>query len=161
MYVYACGWLNTIHVSYYSDWNDWNTFYFILFNYANQNTFLFYNDGLPRPNHPLTRTTLGQLCAALWHSQSRPGWDTARDRTRVCSDASSTEMQYLTPLRHSGAPTLKELQLVSEWVAGRASRVAQLLRALYCSASCAIRVPGFAPRLCRNRPRPGGPWGDA
>jgi hypothetical protein len=28
-------------------------------------------------------------------------------------------MQYLTPLRHSGAPTLnKELQLVSEWVAG-------------------------------------------
>ena len=27
----------------------------------------------------------------------------------------------------------------------------QWLRALYCSASCAIRVPGFAPRLCCNR----------
>ena len=32
---------------------------------------------------------------------------------------------------------------------------------LYCSASCAIRDSGFAPRLCRNRPRPGGPGGDA
>ena len=42
-----------------------------------------------------------------------------------------------------------------------ASRVAQWLRVLYCSASCAIRDSGFAPRLCRNRPRPGGPWGDA
>ena len=29
--------------------------------------------------------------------------------------------------------------------------MAQWLRALYCSASCAIRVPGFAPRLCRDR----------
>ena len=37
-----------------------------------------------------------------------------------------------------------------------ASRVAQWLRALYCSASCATRDPGFAPRLCRNRPRPEG-----
>ena len=37
-----------------------------------------------------------------------------------------------------------------------ASRVAQWLRALYCSASCATRDPGFAPRLCLNRPRPGG-----
>ena len=45
--------------------------------------------------------------------------------------------------------------------AGKASRVAQWLRALYCSASCAIRDSGFAPRLCRNRPRPGGPRGDA
>ena len=42
-----------------------------------------------------------------------------------------------------------------------ASRVAQWLRALYCSASCATRDSGFAPRLCHNRPRPGGPWGDA
>ena len=40
-----------------------------------------------------------------------------------------------------------------------ASRVAQWLRVLYCSASCATRDSGFAPRLCRNRPRPGGPWG--
>uniref|UniRef100_A0A8C7UZJ7 Coiled-coil domain-containing protein 39 n=1 Tax=Oncorhynchus mykiss TaxID=8022 RepID=A0A8C7UZJ7_ONCMY len=31
----------------------------------------------------------------------------------------------------------------------------------YKNASCAIRDSGFAPRLCRNRPRPGGPWGDA
>uniref|UniRef100_A0AAZ3Q4J5 Transposase Tc1-like domain-containing protein n=1 Tax=Oncorhynchus tshawytscha TaxID=74940 RepID=A0AAZ3Q4J5_ONCTS len=31
-----------------------------------------------------------------------------------------------------------------------ASRVAQWLRALYCSASCAIRDSGFAPRLCRT-----------
>jgi hypothetical protein len=46
-------------------------------------------------------------------------------------------------------------------IVARASRVAQWLRAPYCSASCAIRVPGFAPRLCHNRPRPGGLWGDA
>ena len=32
-----------------------------------------------------------------------------------------------------------------------ASRVVQWLRALYCSASCATRDSGFAPRLCRNR----------
>uniref|UniRef100_A0A673WXP4 Arachidonate--CoA ligase n=1 Tax=Salmo trutta TaxID=8032 RepID=A0A673WXP4_SALTR len=38
----------------------------------------------PRPNLPLTRTTLGQLCGALWDSV---GCDTARDRTRVCSVA--------------------------------------------------------------------------
>uniref|UniRef100_A0A8K9URT6 Rho family-interacting cell polarization regulator 2 n=1 Tax=Oncorhynchus mykiss TaxID=8022 RepID=A0A8K9URT6_ONCMY len=31
----------------------------------------------------------------------------------------------------------------------------------HCSASCATRNSGFAPRLCRSRPRPGGPWGDA
>ena len=30
-----------------------------------------------------------------------------------------------------------------------------------CSASCATRDSGFAPRLCRSRPRPGAPWGDA
>ena len=42
-----------------------------------------------------------------------------------------------------------------------ASRVAQWLRALYCSASCTTRDPGFVPRLCRNWPRPGGPWGNA
>ena len=34
--------------------------------------------------------------------------------------------------------------------------MAQWLRALYCSASCAIRDSGFAARLCRNRPPPGG-----
>ena len=31
-----------------------------------------------------------------------------------------------------------------------ASRVAQWARALYCSASCATRDSGFAPRLCHN-----------
>ena len=55
----------------------------------------------------------------------------------------------------------KHEQWTLDWWKSMASRVAQWLRALYCSASCAIRVPGFAPRLCRNRPRPGGPWGDA
>jgi hypothetical protein len=29
------------------------------------------------------------------------------------------------------------------------------------SASCATRDSGFAPGLCHNRPRPGGPCGDA
>jgi hypothetical protein len=58
----------------------------------------FYNDGLPQPNPPLTRTTLGK-----WDSPSRqvviqPMWYL----TQVCSDASSTERQSLRPLRHSG-----------------------------------------------------------
>jgi hypothetical protein len=39
-----------------------------------------------RPNSPLTRTMLGQLCASCF-SRSRPGCDTACDRTRVCRDA--------------------------------------------------------------------------
>jgi hypothetical protein len=34
------------------------------------------------------------------------GWDTAQDRIRVCSDASSTEMQCLRPLRQPGPLTL-------------------------------------------------------
>jgi hypothetical protein len=38
-----------------------------------KNKFLFYNDSLPRPKPSLTRTTLGQMCAALWDSLSRPG----------------------------------------------------------------------------------------
>ena len=56
---------------------------------------LIYNDCLPR-------TTLGQLCAALWYSQSRSVmivWNL----TRVCSDASSTEIQCLRLMHHSGA----------------------------------------------------------
>ena len=44
------------------------------------------------PGQTRTRTTLGQLCAA---------WN----QTRVCSDAWSTEMQCLRPLRHFGAPS--------------------------------------------------------
>ena len=39
-----------------------------------------------------TRTTLGQLCAALWDSQSQ-SCDTAWIRTRDCSDASCTEIR--------------------------------------------------------------------
>ena len=35
----------------------------------------------------------------------------------------------------------------------KASRMAQGLRALYCSTSCATRDSGFAPRLCRNQVR--------
>ena len=38
-----------------------------------------------------TQMALGQLCTTLWDSQG------------VCSDASSTEMQCLGPLHHSGA----------------------------------------------------------
>ena len=34
------------------------------------------------------------------------GCDTAWDRTRVCSDAYSTAMQCLRPLRHSGGPQI-------------------------------------------------------
>ena len=49
-----------------------------------------------------TRMTLGQLCAALWDSQSRAGCDTDWVSNQgVCSDASSTEMQCLRPLRQN------------------------------------------------------------
>ena len=37
------------------------------------------------------------------------GCDTARDRTWICSDASSTVMQCLRPLRHSGLNTSGQL----------------------------------------------------
>ena len=37
----------------------------------------------------LTRTTLGPLCATPIGLPITVGCDTARDRTRVCSDASS------------------------------------------------------------------------
>jgi hypothetical protein len=52
-----------------------------------------------------TRATLGQLCAALWDSQSQPVViHTALDSNQgVCNDTSSTEMQCLRPLCHSGA----------------------------------------------------------
>ena len=39
------------------------------------------------------------------------GCDTARDLTRVCSDASSTERQSLRPLRHSG-------EMNEKWIEG-------------------------------------------
>ena len=56
----------------------------------------------PGQNPPLTRTMLGQN---LHHPMGLPitaGCDTAQDKTRVCGDASSTEMQCLRLLRHSG-----------------------------------------------------------
>ena len=53
-------------------------------------------------NPPLTRTTLGQLCAAAWVSPFAAGCDTAWNRTKICSDTASTVMQCLRPLHHSG-----------------------------------------------------------
>ena len=59
-----------------------------------------YFDGLLRPNPnpddtgPIVRRPMGLPITA--------GCDTAWKRTRICSDASSTEMQRLRPLRHSG-----------------------------------------------------------
>ena len=87
---------------------------FRLFNYSNYSGFtifyitrqvhkeqiLIYNDGLQRPNPddvgPIVRRHVGLPITA--------GCDTAWIRTRVSVvDASSTEMQCLRPLRHSGA----------------------------------------------------------
>ena len=56
-----------------------------------------------RPNPPLT---LSRLSRPIVH-RLMAGCNTARDRTRVCSDVSSTAvpytvMQCLIPLRHSG-----------------------------------------------------------
>ena len=47
----------------------------------------------------LIHSYMGQLCAALWDSQSQPG----TIRTRYYCDASCTEMQFLRPLCHSEA----------------------------------------------------------
>ena len=60
---------------------------------------LIYNDGLPRPNPnpddvvPIVRRLMGLPITA--------SCDTAWNWTRVCRDASNTEMPYLRPLRHS------------------------------------------------------------
>jgi hypothetical protein len=54
-----------------------------------------------------TQTTLGQLCSRPMGLPVTAGCDTAWIVIQVvCSDASSTEMQYLRPLRHLGAPSL-------------------------------------------------------
>ena len=66
-----------------------------------------------------------------------------------------SKVRQLYPLNNQGS----DLESALRWAS--ASWVAQWLRALYCSASCATRDSRFAPRLCHNRPRPGGPWGDA
>ena len=60
---------------------------------------LIYNAGLHRPNPdeagPIVHRPMGLPITA--------GCDTAWNQTRVCRDYSSTEVQCLTPLRHSGA----------------------------------------------------------
>ena len=60
-----------------------------------QEQILIYNDGLHRPNPnaagPIVHRPMGLLNTA--------GCDTAWNRTRVCSDTSSTEMQCIRPLR--------------------------------------------------------------
>ena len=50
-----------------------------------------------------TRTTLGQLCSALMGLPITAGCDTAWNRTRVFTNVSSTQMQCLRPVCHSGA----------------------------------------------------------
>ena len=104
-------------------------------------------NALGRPHHPL------ESFAVVGGAVAVPDSDTARQDALNCASVKVSEVlrgqaTFLQP------PEVEKALL-------KASRVAQWLRALYCSASCAIRVPGFAPRLCRNRPRPGGPWGDA
>ena len=68
------------------------------------------------------------------------------------------DTQHRMPTQLTSWPTLKQGKhkrtMVRTWQA-------QWLRALYCSASCAIRDSEFAPRPCHKGPRPGGPWGDA
>ena len=56
----------------------------------------------------------------------------------------------------SGKILLTKTAIVKKWTIG-----AQWSRALHHSASCATRDSGFAPRLSRSLPRPGGPSGDA
>ena len=63
------------------------------------------------PVQTLTQTTLGQLCTALWDSQSQPVVMQPEIEPECCSDTASTEMQCLTPLRHSGAQ-----EMVTLWI---------------------------------------------
>jgi hypothetical protein len=53
------------------------------------------NDGLPSLTHKTVLRPMGLLITA--------SCETAQDQTAVWSEASSTEMQCLTRLRHSGA----------------------------------------------------------
>jgi hypothetical protein len=59
-----------------------------------------------------TWTMLGQLCAALWDSQSQPVVIQLDLNQGVCNVVSTNEMQCLRPLHHSGAPiiVLSELE---------------------------------------------------
>jgi hypothetical protein len=43
-----------------------------------------------RPNPPLTRTALGQLCVASWVSRSWPAATQPSNQTRICSNAACT-----------------------------------------------------------------------
>jgi hypothetical protein len=62
---------------------------------------IIYNDGLsqsnPKEAGPIVHRPMGLPITA--------GCDTAWNQTRVCRDYSSTEIQCLTPLCHSGALT--------------------------------------------------------
>ena len=77
-------------------------YFYLTFNEASQlrTNYYIYNEGLPWPNPndagPIVRHPMGLPITA--------GCDTAWNRTRVCNDASSTEMQCLRSLRHSGVP---------------------------------------------------------
>jgi hypothetical protein len=63
---------------------------------------LTYNDSRPRPNSPLNRTPLGQLCTALcdcwsWLVVIQPGFEPGSVVTPL-----ALEMEFLRPLRHPG-----------------------------------------------------------
>ena len=60
-----------------------------------KNKFLFTMTAYPGQRRPIARSPMGLPIMA--------GCDSAWNRTRVCSDASSTELQCLRPLLHSGA----------------------------------------------------------
>ena len=83
----------------------------------------------------------------------------------ACQNASANVVgKYKTPMLTLKTTTLTSIsQLQVKYSQNWASWGAQWVRVLYCSASCATRDSGgtAAPRLCRNRLRPGGPWGDA
>ena len=83
-----------------------NSEMFYLTRHVSKNKFLFTMTAYPGQ----TWTTLGQLCPALWDSRLRPVVIQPGNQTRICSDTSSTEMQCLRPLRHSGAHSLDKCE---------------------------------------------------
>ena len=71
-----------------------------------------YNDGLSQPN--TNPDNSGPIVRRPMELPTTAGCDTAQDRTRVCSDSSSTEMQCLRPLCHSGG-TQQGSRCLSQW----------------------------------------------
>ena len=95
----------------------------------------------------LTRPTLGQLCVAPRTSQSRP--------------AATEPLVAQLALRCSAldlCATWEHIQLKLEWLEFFNHTHTQTIVG---PPEWRTRDSGFAPRLCRNRPRPVGPWGDA